>query len=320
MRYRKLGRTGYEVSEIGYGAWGIGKSMWVGADDTGSMRALHEAVECGVNFIDTALAYGDGHSEELVGRLLRERRERIYVATKIPPKNMIWPARGALREVFPGSYIVRSVETSLRNLGVDIIDIIQLHVWDPSWLAENEWYDTLLDLQRRGRVAHLGVSVNDHQPDSVLDLAQSGKVATIQVIYNIFEQSPEERLFPLCLDKEVGVIARVPLDEGALTGTLTPETRFPKRDWRNFYFRGERKKLVFERIEKLKALLGPEAETLPELALKFCLHHQAVGTVIAGMRSVDHVRANAAVSRRPPLSASALREVRAHRWEKNFYS
>lgn len=320
MQYRTLGGTGYEVSEIGFGAWGIGKSMWIGAQDPASLRALHEAVDRGVNFIDTALAYGDGHSEQLVGRLVRERGERIYVATKVPPRNKIWPAHGTLREVFPRDYILGSAETSLRNLGVERIDILQLHVWDPSWLGEDEWSEALAGLQAQGKIAHFGVSVNDHDPASVLELVVSGKIDTIQLIYNIFDQVPEDRLFPRCLEKRVGVIARVPFDEGALTGQIMPQTKFARRDWRNFYFRGDRKQQVFERVEKLRALLGSEAQSLPELALKFCLHHQGVGTVIAGMRTSEHVRQNVAVSGQPPLSGKLLTQLRQHRWEKNFYA
>ncbi|MDA2937397.1 aldo/keto reductase [Acidobacteria bacterium AH-259-A15] len=319
MRYRRLGRTGYEVSEIGFGTWGIGKQMWRGGDDSESLRALHRAVDQGLNFIDTALAYGQGHSERLVGRFLKERKERIYVATKAPPKNQIWPARGSLEEVFPHDHIVKCTEMSLRNLDVETIDLLQLHVWNSSWIRENEWHETLEQLQEQGKVAHFGVSINDHQPNSALEVVQSGKIDTVQVIYNIFDQSPQERLFPLCLEKQVGVIARVPFDEGALTGDITPETEFPKKDWRNLYFQGGRKRQVYARVEKLRELLDGEARTLPELALKFCLHHQALGTVIPGMRSVKHVEANIAVSDQARLSQEMTHKLQEHRWKKNFY-
>ena len=319
MRYRALGRTGYEVSEIGHGTWGIGKSMWSGTQDYQSLRALHEAVDLGVNFVDTALLYGHGHSEQLVGTLLKERREEIFVATKVPPKNRKWPGQGTLREAYPRDHILKCAETSLRNLQVDRIAILQLHVWNPSWLHETEWYETLLSLQDRGQIAHFGVSANDHQPDSVLELVKSGKVETIQVIYNIFDQGAEEKLFPLCRRNGVGVIARAPLDEGALTGQITPHTRFGRRDWRNRYLKGKRKQLVFDRVEKLRELVGAGVNTLPELALKFCLHPETVGTVLVGMRSRQHVRDNASVSERAPLSEQTLGKLREHRWEKNFY-
>lgn len=320
MRYRQLGRTGYNVSEIGFGAWGIGKQMWIGAEDKESLRALHQAVDAGVNFIDTALAYGDGYSEKLVGRFIKERKERIYVATKVPPKNQIWPARGTLNEVFPPDYITDCAETSLRNLKVDAIDLLQLHVWDPGWFQEDSWYEPLRKLQDQGKVTFIGISINDHQPDSALELVASGKIDSVQVIYNIFDQSPEDKLFPLCQDKNVGVIARVPFDEGALTGSITPESTFPKSDWRNHYFKGDRKRQVFDRVQNLKTMLDGEAKTLPELALKFCLSHPTVSTVIPGMRTTAHVESNVSVSEAPKLSPRMLRKLREHRWEKNFYS
>ncbi len=319
MRYRNLARTGYEVSEIGYGAWGIGKHLWIGAEDSESLRALHRAVDQGVNFIDTALAYGDGHSERLVSQILREREERIYVATKVPPKNGSWPARGTLEEAFPAPYIIQCAERSLRNLGVEAIDLLQLHVWDPSWIEDSQWYDALKELQAEGKIVRLGISINDHQPNSALELVQSGKIDTVQVIYNIFDQACEDQLLSLCLEKDVGVIARVPFDEGALTGNLTPETKFPKKDWRNFYFKGDRKRQVHDRVRELSELLGGEIPTLPNLALRFCLHHEAVSTVIPGMRSVEHVEANLAASDQTGLSPEMIRNLRKQRWDKNFY-
>jgi len=320
MRYRTLGRTGWEVSEIGFGAWGIGKHMWVGADDEESMRALHRAVDQGVNFIDTALAYGVGYSENLVGRFVKERSERIYVATKVPPKNRIWPSKGTLDEVFPPEYVIECAETSLANLGVNTLDLLQLHVWDARWFADSRWFEPLDSLRRQGKIRYFGISINDHDPDSALDIVGSGKIDTVQVIYNIFDQKPEDRLFPLCQQKNVGVIARVPFDEGALTGSISPDTSFPSGDWRNDYFRGDRKRQVHDRVEKLKGFLDTEAGALPDLALKFCLHHPAVGTVIPGMRKTSHVDANIAVTNTPPLSAHLVDRLREHRWEKNFYS
>ena len=319
MRYRQLGRTGYEVSEVGYGAWGIGGQLWVGANDSVSVRALHRAIDQGLNFIDTALSYGNGHSEKLVGAVLRDRSERICVATKVPPKNRIWPATGKVSEVFPSSHLSKCVDKSLVNLGLDRIDLIQLHVWDPSWLEEEYWYEELIRLKQQGKINYWGVCVTDHQPDSAIDLVLSGKVDTLQVIYNIFDQSPASGLFQVCADKKVGVIVRVPFDEGALTGNVGLTTKFPKRDWRNFYFRGDRKAQVQERVQKLLEFLDKETKSLPELSLKFCLSHPAVSTVIPGMRSVQHVEDNLAVSGQPPLPKAIVRKLYSCRWEKNFY-
>jgi aryl-alcohol dehydrogenase-like predicted oxidoreductase len=322
MKTRRLGRTGWDVSEIGYGAWGIGASQWIGARDDESLRALHRAVDLGVNFIDTALAYGDGHSETLVGRLVRERTETIYVATKVPPKNETWPApRGVpVAQTYPVAHIVRSAERSLRHLALERIDLLQLHTWRDEFLDEDGWQDALLGLKKQGKVRAVGLSVNDHDPGSALRAVASGLFDTVQVIYNIFDQGPEDRLLPLCRKHDVGVLARVPFDEGGLTGTITPETTFPKGDWRALYFKGDRKRQVWERTEKLKALLGAEAKTLPELALRFCLANEAVSTVIPGMRRVQSVEANAAVSDGRPLSAAMRERLKAHAWPRNFYA
>jgi len=321
MITRPLGRTGLQVSEVGYGAWGIGASQWIGARDDESLRALHRAVDLGVNFIDTALAYGDGHSETLVGRLLRERRETVYVATKVPPRNAVWPApRGVpVSENYPAAHIATSAERSLRHLGVERIDLLQLHTWLDDYLDQDGWRDALLGLKRQGKVRALGISVNDHDPGSALRAVASGLFDTVQVIYNVFDQSPEERLFPLCLEHGVGVLARVPFDEGGLTGTITPETTFPRGDWRNGYFKGDRKREVWERAEALKKLLGEEARTLPELALRFCLAHEAVSTVIPGMRRLASVEANVAVSDGRRLTPEMRAALRQHAWSRNFY-
>ena len=207
----------------------------------------------------------------------------------------------------------------MRNLGVETIDLLQLHVWDPSWIEDSQWEDTLRELQGKGKIAHFGISINDHQPNSALELVRSGKIDTVQVIYNIFDQSCEDQLLPLCLEEGVGVIARVPFDEGALTGKITPETRFPKKDWRNFYFQGDRKGQVHHHVQELHKLLGGEARTLAELALMFSLHQEAVSTVIPGMRSVRHVDANMSVSDQTPLSGGMIQKLREQRWDKNFY-
>jgi len=321
MNYRTLGRTGLKVSEIGFGAWGIGGGMWQDSDDTESMRALHRAADLGVNFIDTALAYGDGHSEQLIGKFLKERKERIYIATKIPPKNRLWPARRDLpvTEAFPKDYIIDCTEKSLKNLGVDCLDIQQFHVWVDEWLCQGDWQEAIQNLKEEGKLRAFGVSINDHAPDTALKLGASGLVDTFQVIYNIFDQSPEKKLFPLCRERNIGVIVRVPFDEGSLTGRITPRTTFPARDWRNRYFRGDRKRQVWERVQALQKLVGREVQTLPELALRYCLTPPEVSTVIPGMRKVAHVEANCAVSDGRTLSSFLIEELKKHAWEKNFY-
>jgi aryl-alcohol dehydrogenase-like predicted oxidoreductase len=321
MNYRKLGRTNWQVSEIGYGAWGIGGALWQGGKDDESLAALRRAIELGLNFIDTALAYGNGHSEKLVGKVVRETGHKIYVATKVPPRNQLWPAQPGIgiEEVFPYDYIMRSTETSLKNLGLDAIDLQQLHVWNPEWIGRDEWRRAFEEMKRSGKVRAVGVSINDHQPDSAIELINTGLIDTVQVIHNIFDQSPERNLFPLCIEKNIGVLARVPLDEGSLTGNITEASTFAPGDFRNEYFHGNRKRQVVERVDAIRRDLGLGDGELPAVALRYCLSQPAVSTVIPGMRTVRNVEANMAVSDAGPLHDRTLAQLKQHAWERNFY-
>jgi aryl-alcohol dehydrogenase-like predicted oxidoreductase len=321
MEYRRLGRTNFQISEMGYGAWGIGGTQWLGGSDGESLAALRRAIELGLNFIDTALAYGAGHSEQLVGQVVREAGGRIYVATKVPPKNQLWPARPGIgiEQVFPYDYILRSTERSLKNLGVETIDLLQLHVWNPEWIASDEWRRGFEELKRSGKVRAVGISINDHQPDSALEIVETGLIDTVQVIYNVFDQGPEGKLFPLAIARDIGVIARVPLDEGSLTGKIDENTRFAPGDFRASYFKGDRKRQVRERVDRLLGDLGVDAASLPEIALRFCLSHPAVSTVIPGMRSLRNAEANCAVPGKGALPPETLAVLRRHAWERNFY-
>jgi aryl-alcohol dehydrogenase-like predicted oxidoreductase len=318
---RKLGRTGLEVSEIGYGAWGIGQSMWLGADDDESLRALNRAIDLGVSLIDTALAYGNGHSEELVGSVVREREERIVVATKIPPKNGVWPAPDGIDpdEAFPADYVRRCTERSLSNLGLDTIDVQQFHVWSDEWVGRGSWLDGVEALKAEGRIRAFGVSINDHQPSNALKLVESGAVDTVQVIYNVFDQSPEDELLDACAEHGVGVLARVPFDEGSLTGNIGPDTEFPEGDFRNRYFRDDRRQQVDEHVRAILDDLGIERSELPEMALRYILSHPAVTSVIPGMRSVRNVERNAAVGDGQGLPDEQVAALKRHRWDRNFY-
>jgi len=321
MNQRPLGCTGLHVSEIGYGAWGIGKTMWLGAEDDASLQALNRAVDLGVTMIDTALAYGDGHSEQLVGQVARERDEPIVVATKIPPKNMRWPAPAGIDpdEAFPADYVRECTERSLRNLGLDTIDVQQFHVWSDDWVGRGSWLDGIEALKSEGKIRAFGVSINDHQPANALELIETGAVDTVQVIYNVFDQSPGDELLPACQQHDIGVLARVPFDEGALTGTIGPDTEFPEGDFRNHYFRGDRKQQVAERVQPILDDLGIEREQLPEVALRYILSHPAVSTVIPGMRTVRNVERNAAVGDGRGLPDDQLAALERHRWERDFY-
>ena len=321
MQYRTLGRTGWRVSEIGLGTWGMG-GMWGPVNDREALEAIHRALESGVNFLDTALVYGDGHAEGLIRKALANRTAPVYLATKIPPKNMAWPARHdvPVTEAFPAQWIVQCTEQSLRHLKRDHVDLQQFHVWSSRWLIERaEWLPAIERLKREGKIRAFGVSINDHEPDTALALVASGLIDTVQLIYNLFEQAPAQTLLPLCQQYQVGVIVRVPFDEGSLTGTLTADTRFHPDDWRRAYFRGDRLQETLQRVERLAALVRGESPTLARAALKFCLSHPAVSTVIPGMRRVAHVEENCAASDGTVLSPQLLRRLRAHAWSRNFY-
>lgn len=316
MEYRTFGRLGWRVSEIGYGMWGMGG--WSGSDDDESQQSLDAAVKLGCNFFDTAWGYGEGHSERLLGELVRRHPEaRIYTATKIPPKNFIWPSRRGftLEETFPPDHIREYTEKSLTNLGLERIDLMQFHVWEDAWSQDERWQRTVENLKHEGLVNGFGISINRWEPWNALDTLRTGLIDAVQVIYNIFDQAPEDELFPLCEQLQIAVIARVPFDEGTLTGTLTKDTRWPEGDWRNSYFVPENLAASVDRADALKPLV-PEGMTMPEMALRFILEHPAVSTIIPGMRKLRNVRANVAASDGQRLPADLMRRLREHRWDR----
>jgi aryl-alcohol dehydrogenase-like predicted oxidoreductase len=321
MRTRTLGRTGLQVSEIGFGAWGIGGKQWLNGSDEESLAALRRAIELGINLIDTAFAYNEGHSERLIAQVAAETKAPVTIATKIPPKNRVWPARKGtpIEEVFPYEYIVDMTEQSLRNLNTDCIDLQQLHVWNPDWVHFDSWRRGIEDLKKSGKVKHFGISINDHQPDSALGIIETGLIDTVQVIYNIYEQSPQINLFDACRKHNIGVLARCPLDEGALTGAVTVDTVFEPGEFRDFYFRGDRKAQVVHAFNALQADLANSGEPVATTALRFTLSNDVVSTVIPGMRKIRNVEANAAVSDAGPLSAETLALLKRHAWNKCFY-
>lgn len=321
MRTRTLGRTGLSVSEIGFGAWGIGGKQWLNGSDEESLQALRRAIELGINLIDTAFAYNEGHSERLIAQVVAETGAPVTVATKIPPRNRVWPARKGtpIDEVFPYDYIVDMTEQSLRNLKTDCIALQQFHVWNPDWLASDDWRRGIEDLKKAGKVRHFGISINDHQPDSALGIIATGLIDTVQVIYNIYEQSPAANLFAACKEHNIGILARCPLDEGSLTGSVTVDSQFEPGEFREFYFRGDRKAQVAKAFAALQADLTSANEPVATTALRFTLSNDAVSTVIPGMRKVRNVEANAAVPGLGPLPAETLAILKRHAWCKNFY-
>lgn len=313
MRYRKLGRTGIRVSEIGFGGWGIGGG-WGRQDDEEAMRALKRALDLGVTFFDTAMGYGDGHSERLIGQAVADVRDRVVIATKISPKTRRWPVlpHEPISETFPADWIVECTEKSLRNLNTDYIDVQQLHAWTPPYVQQLEWYQALSGLKERGKIRAFGVSANDWDPYGPVDLVKSGLIDSVQVIYNIFEQRPAEKLLPTALEHDVGIVVRVPFEEGLLTGKMGPGYDFDEGDWRAEWLTPNRLQKAARRVEALKPFLAEDRPTLAALALKFCLSHPAVSTVIPGMRRVVHVEANCAVSDGVLLSAEEVEALGAH--------
>ena len=315
MRHRTFGRTGWQVGEVGYGMWGMGE--WSGSDDAESLASLDLAVAKGVDFFDTAHAYGDGHSERLLARLVASQAgERLFTATKVPPRNRQWPSRRGtpLAEAFPRDYVRQYVGMSRANLGVEAIDLLQLHVWEDDWLGSGI-EQTVEELKRDGSIRAFGISLNRWEPWNDVKAVRSGLVDSVQVIYNIFDQAPEDELFPACRENGVAVIARVPFDEGSLTGMLTRDTKFPADDWRATYFVPENLESSVVHADALKLLI-PAGATMPQMALRFILSNPDVSTVIPGMRKARNVEANTAASEAGPLPAELLAELRKHRWDR----
>jgi aryl-alcohol dehydrogenase-like predicted oxidoreductase len=316
MRHRTFGRTGWSVSEVGYGMWGL--AGWTGSDDDETTSALDRAVALGCNFFDTAWGYGEGLSERILGDLARRHPGReLIIATKIPPKNFRWPSqRGfTLDDCFPPDHIREYAEKSLANLGLPRIDLLQFHVWEDSWARDERWQRAMDDLKREGLVRAVGISVNRWEPWNGLEAIRTGHVDAVQVIYNLFDQAPEDELFPLCRERNIGVIARVPFDEGTLTGTLTLDSRWPEGDWRNGYFVPDNLRASVEHAERLRPDV-PEGMSMPELALRWILMEPTVSTVIPGMRKLRHVEANLSAGDAPPLAPEVMARMRRHRWDR----
>ena len=316
MKYRIFGRKGWQVSEIGYGMWGM--AGWTGSDEEESLRSLQRAVDLGCNFFDTAWAYGAGKSESLLGILLRANPgKKLYTATKVPPKNFKWPSRREyqLDDCYPPDHIQEYLESSLKNAGVESFDLLQMHTWEDHWVEDRRWAKKMLDLKEQGLIHAIGISLNRWEPWNGVKAVRSGFVDAVQVIYNIFDQNPRDELFPACRENQVAVIARVPFDEGTLTGTLTLDSKWPEGDWRNTYFVPENLKASVARAEVLRPLI-PTRMTMPEMALRFILSEPTVSTVIPGMRKIKHVEANLATSDQGPLGEDLLTKLTEHRWDR----
>jgi aryl-alcohol dehydrogenase-like predicted oxidoreductase len=321
MLMKKFGKSDKQVSILGFGSWGIGKSDWIGADDKESKKIFRKAMEEGINFFDTALAYGEGHSENLLGKTAREYGKDIFIATKVPSKKREWPAADSstLQDSFPTKYIIETTEKSLKNLNRDFIDLQQFHCWNDKWAQQDEWKEAILKLKKEGKVRYFGISINDHQSENGMEAGKSGLIDSFQVIFNIFEQNPVHKLFPFCERHKISVVARVPFDEGALTGNIDPSTEFPMGDWRNDYFRGKRKMDVKLRVDEIWNDVKGEVHSMSEAALRFIISFNAIITVIPGMRQEKNLISNLKSIQNGPLSSELLEKLKVHHWNKNFY-
>ena len=316
MKYRRFGKTNWQVSEIGYGMWGM--AGWTGSDDKESLLSLQRSVDLGCNFFDTAWAYGEGHSEQLLGQIVRNNPDKkLFIATKIPPKNFIWPSRRefSLDDCFPPDHIEKYVHSSLKNAGLEKFDLMQFHVWEDQFTEDDRWVKKMDELRAQGLIDAIGISINRWEPWNGVKTVRSGLIDSVQVIYNIFDQSPEDELLPACAEMDVAVIARVPFDEGTLTGNLTLESTWPEGDWRGTYFVPENLKSSVEHVDALRPLV-PEGLTMPEMALRFILNEERVSTVIPGMRKLKHVEANISASKAGPLPQALHEKLHLHRWDR----
>jgi aryl-alcohol dehydrogenase-like predicted oxidoreductase len=321
MIYKNFAKSDIKVSQLGFGCWGIGKTMWIGAEDKESKKALHRAIDEGINLFDTALVYGNGHSEKLIGEVEKESGEELFIASKIPSKRNEWPAKDSstLKESFPYKHIIKMTEQSLKNFKRDFLDLQQFHVWNDKWAAEDEWKEAFYKLKQDGKVKYIGISMNDHQPWNGIEAGKTGLIDCYQVIFNIFDQSPIDELFKFCEENKISILARVPFDEGSLAGIVNENTIFPKGDWRNGYFKNDRKKQVAERVGKIWEDVKNDTENIAEAALRYIISFHAVTSVIPGMRSEKNLMANIASIKKGPFSEKLIEKLKTHRWIRNFY-
>ncbi len=320
MKKRKFGNSGLEVSEIGFGAWAIGGS-WGEQSDKDSLEGLKTALDNGVNFIDTAAGYGNGKSEQIIGEFLKSRSETVYVCTKTPPAPGKWPPSPycKIEERYSEKYLRENVEERLKNLEVESLDVLLLHTWTRAWNDNPVALKILQKMKSEGVVKQIGISTPEHDQNCVVQLMRDGMVDVLQVIYNIFEQEPAAQLFPVAKETGTGIIVRVAFDEGVLTGKYTGNESFGPDDFRSNYFAGDRLERGVRRTEQIKKEFKEGGYSMPELALKFALSHEAVSTVIPGIRNKQQAIQNTSVSNLPELSEDMLIRLREHSWNRGFW-
>ena len=323
MRYRAFGRSGWQVSEIGFGAWQLGGD-WGKVDDQDSIRTLHYAFDKGINFVDTAELYGNGHSEEVVGAAVKSwKGNKIYIATKTRP--IIWPSpddnEPQMRGRFPECYLRDNIEKSLKRLQVERIDLFQLHSFMPSAMVELDWLETLMKLRREGKIDRLGVSLRDNRPQEGVELVGAGMVDSVQVIFNMFEQRPAAKLFHEGGRTNTAFIARVPLDSGSLVGNWTKDSyvKFEPGSQPFKMFHGERFGETLARTQRLKDLCKPYYATLAEAAMRYVMSAPQLSTLIPGMKNPQEVDMNIAYSDGGSFPTELKEQLPPHIWIRDYY-
>jgi methylglyoxal reductase len=326
MKYSIFGKSGRSVSRLGFGAMGLA-GVFGKQEDQDYIRAIRFSLEQGINFIDTARAYG--RSEEIIGKALKDwEGERPFIATKVQPRPAPssypvmagWHHPAPVEIIYPPGAIRESVETSLRELDVDWIDLVQMHNYWPMWDTIDYWLDELEQLRCEGKVRHIGISVPDHRPEGVISLVRSGRIDSVQVLYNIFDPLALDCLIPICQENNVAVIARIILDEGGLTGFLTEQTEFPDGDFRNKYFDVLPRSIYIEKVDALRQYIPEYADSLAELAIKFAIHDSGVNVALTSMQVQEYARENIAAVDKQRLPDEIFEKLRVkHRWIRNFY-
>ena len=321
---RKLGRNGPLIYPVGFGSWALG-GQWGSQDDGESVKALHRALDLGVNLIDTAAGYGDGHSERIIARALKERSDKPFLATKTPPLPGSWPPSPwcQARDRYPESYLIANVEERLKNLGVERIDLLQLNTWTRAWNRDPYPLEVLAKLKKQGKIGMVGICTPEQDQNSVIGPMRVGLVDVVQVIFNLFDQEAAAEILPDAARQQTGIIVRVPLDEGSLSGKYTPQHQFPAGDFRSSFFQGDRLARTLDRVEAIKADiaefdLGPEW-TLPRIALRYALDQVGVSVVIPGMRNIAQVEDNTSVANLPPLPPEFATRLHRHNWLRGVW-
>jgi aryl-alcohol dehydrogenase-like predicted oxidoreductase len=324
MQTRSLGSEGPTVSEIGFGGWAIGGD-WGQQPDSQSTAALHAAIDRGINLIDTAAGYGEGHSEKIIAGVLAERSEDIFVATKTPPTSGPWPPSPYCRwqDRYSAAYLRDNVHQRLQNLKRDRIDLLQLHTWTAAWNDDPQPLLVLRQLKEQGKIGLIGVSAPEHDQACVIQLMRDGLIDTVQVIFNLFQQEAASQILPVAAETGTGVLIRVALDEGSLTGKYGADHEYAESDFRRKFFQGDRQNRTVNRVNEIRRDLErfgiDDQYSLADVALKFVLARPEVSSVLVGMRNTDQVEKNCRVSTRRDLNPEIIQHLHRHDWRRGVW-